>query len=314
MVRLYSSPLQGYTDFRFRNAFQKYFGGIDQYYAPYIRLNGKQEIKATNERDILPANNHSLKLIPQLMTKDASEFIFIAKYVQELGYNELNWNLGCPYPMVAKRGMGSGILTYPEKIDDILSRVNAESDIRVSVKMRLGYESSDEILKVLPVLEKYSLEHITIHPRIGKQLYKGEVDLDAFESCIGQSKHLIMYNGDITSVQGFREMQDRFPGIEHWMIGRGLIADPFLPAMIKADNDIYPENRFEIFSKFHDTLFSSYIEALSGPKHILLKMYHFWEYFIYLFPHPPKSLKRIKKVQNIEAYRKLVKQIIQANS
>ena len=313
MVRLYSSPLQGYTDFRFRNAFQKYFGGIDQYYAPYIRLNGKQEIKAANERDILPANNHSLKLIPQLMTKDASEFIFIAKYVQELGYNELNWNLGCPYPMVAKRGMGSGMLTSPEKIDEILSRVNAESDIRISIKMRLGYESSDEIFKVLPVLEKYSLDHIAIHPRIGKQLYKGEVDLDAFEKCIGQSKHLILYNGDITSVQRFRKMQDRFPQIEHWMIGRGLIADPFLPAMIKADNDIYPENRFEIFSKFHDTLFSSYIEALSGPKHILLKMYHFWEYFIHLFPNPPKSLKRIKKVQNIEAYSELVKQIIQAN-
>jgi len=313
MVRLYSSPLQGYTDFRFRNAFQKYFGGIDQYYAPYIRLNGKQEIKAANERDILPANNHSLKLIPQLMTKDASEFIFIAKYVQELGYNELNWNLGCPYPMVAKRGMGSGMLTSPEKIDEILSRVNAESDIRISIKMRLGYESSDEIFKVLPVLEKYSLDHIAIHPRIGKQLYKGEVDLDAFEKCIGQSKHLILYNGDITSVQSFRKVQERFPQIEHWMIGRGLIADPFLPAMIKADNDIYPENRFEIFSKFHDTLFSSYIEALSGPKHILLKMYHFWEYFIHLFPNPPKSLKRIKKVQNLEAYRKLVKQIIQAN-
>ena len=314
MVRLYSSPLQGYTDFRFRNAFQKYFGGIDQYYAPYIRLNGKQEIKAANERDILPANNNTLKLIPQLMTKDASEFIFIAKYVQELGYNELNWNLGCPYPMVAKRGMGSGILTSPEKIDEILSRVNAESDIRVSVKMRLGYESSNEIFKVLPVLEKYSLEHITIHPRIGKQLYKGEVDLNTFESCIGQSKHLILYNGDITSVHGFRKMKERFPETEHWMIGRGLIADPFLPAMIKADNDIYPENKSEIFSKFHDTLFSSYIEALSGPKHILLKMYHFWEYFIHLFPYPPKSLKRIKKVQNIEAYSKLVKQLIQANS
>lgn len=310
MVRLYSSPLQGYTDFRFRNAFQKYFGGIDQFFAPYIRLNGKKEIKAANERDILPANNQSLQLIPQLMTKDANEFLFIAKYLQKLGYNELNWNLGCPYPMVAKRGMGSGLLASPEKIDEILSIVNAESDIRISVKMRLGYENPDEIFKVLPVLEKYPLAYIAIHPRIGKQLYKGEVDLDSFESCMGQSRHLILYNGDITSVQSFREMKDRFPGIEHWMIGRGLIADPFLPAMIKADNTMYPENRIEIFSKFHDTLFSSYMEALSGPKHILLKMYHFWEYFIYLFPHPPKSLKKIKKAQHIEVYREIVKQII----
>lgn len=310
MIRLYSSPLQGYTDFRFRNAFHKYFGGIDQYYAPYIRLKGKREIKPSNERDILPANNQALKLVPQLMTNDADEFLFIAKYVQGLGYDELNWNLGCPYPMVAKRGMGSGLLSSPEKINEILSILKAESDIKISVKMRLGYESSDEIFNVLPVLDNHTLENIAIHPRIGKQLYKGEVDLDRFERCLEQSKHTILYNGDITSVESFRELKDRFPGIEHWMIGRGLIADPFLSAMIKADDPIYPENRSEIFSSFHDTLFSAYSEALSGSKHILLKMYHFWEYFIYLFPNPPKSLKRIKKAQTIDAYKGIVKEII----
>ena len=108
MIKLYSSPLQGFTDFRFRNAFQKYFGGVDQYMAPYIRLNGKMEIKASVKRDILPENNCTPDLIPQVITKDAGEFLFVAEFVQNLGYKELNWNLGCPYPMVAKRGMGSG--------------------------------------------------------------------------------------------------------------------------------------------------------------------------------------------------------------
>jgi len=310
MIRLHSSPLQGFTDFRFRNAFQKYFGGIDLYIAPYIRVNRKLEIKAANERDLLPANNGSLDLIPQIITKDFNEFLFVVNYVQKLGYNELNWNLGCPYPMVAKRGMGSGLLSMPEKIDEILNRVSAETDIQVSVKMRLGYESSNEIFHVLPVLEKYPLTNITIHPRVGKQLYKGEVDLDAFEECIGQSSHTIYYNGDITSVQRFREMKDRFPTIHHWMIGRGLIADPFLPAMIKADNSAYPEDWYEVFQSFHDTLFSSYEEALSGPKHILMKMYSFWEYFIQSFPSSPKSLKKIKKAQTISVYREVVKQIV----
>ncbi len=310
MIRLHSSPLQGFTDFRFRNAFQSFFGGIDQYIAPYIRVNSKMEIKAANERDILPANNQSLDLIPQIITKDANEFLFVADHVQKLGYNELNWNLGCPYPMVAKRGMGSGLLSMPEKIDEILNRVSAASDIRVSVKMRLGYENPQEIFRVLPVLEKYPLTNIAIHPRIGKQLYKGEVDLKAFEECVGQSSHRIFYNGDITSLERFREMKDRFPDIHHWMIGRGLIADPFLPAMIKADNPVYPENRYDKFKAFHDTLFSSYEEALSGPKHILMKMYSFWEYFIYSFPGSPKGLKKIKKAQSITAYREAVKQII----
>jgi tRNA-dihydrouridine synthase len=310
MRTIYSSPLQGFTDFRFRNAFQQFFGGIDKYIAPYIRLNGKHEIKPVNERDILPANNRSLNLIPQIITKDADEFCLVAKFIQKLGYTELNWNLGCPYPMVAKKGMGSGLLSMPEKIDEILTRVSAETNIQVSVKMRLGYESPQEIFSVLPVLEKYRLANITIHPRIGKQLYRGEVDLKAFEECLRQTSHKIFYNGDITSVRSFREMKERFPSINHWMIGRGLIADPFLPAMIKADNPLYPENRYEVINSFHDALFSSYEEALSGQGHLLMKMYSFWEFFIQSFPNSPKYLKKIKKARSISVYREVVKQII----
>ena len=278
--------------------------------APYIKMNGKQEIKPGSERDILPANNRSLDLIPQIITKDADEFLFVANFVQKLGYNELNWNLGCPYPMIAKRGMGSGLLSMPEKINEILTRVCAETDIQVSVKMRLGYESPQEILHVLPVLERYRLANITIHPRIGKQLYRGEVDLNAFEECLRQTSNVIFYNGDITSVQNFREMKERFPAINNWMIGRGLIADPFLPAMIKADNPAYPEKRYEVFNSFHDALFSSYEEALSGPKHLLMKMYSFWEFFIQSFPHTPKGLKKIKKAQSLNVYREVVKHLI----
>jgi len=310
MITIHSSPLQGFTDFRFRNAFQQFFGGIDRYMAPYIKMNGKQEIKPGSERDILPANNRSLDLIPQIITKDADEFLFVANFVQKLGYNELNWNLGCPYPMIAKRGMGSGLLSMPEKINEILTRVCAETDIQVSVKMRLGYESPQEILHVLPVLERYRLANITIHPRIGKQLYRGEVDLNAFEECLRQTSNVIFYNGDITSVQNFREMKERFPAINNWMIGRGLIADPFLPAMIKADNPAYPEKRYEVFNSFHDALFSSYEEALSGPKHLLMKMYSFWEFFIQSFPHTPKGLKKIKKAQSLNVYREVVKHLI----
>jgi len=310
MIKIHSSPLQGFTDFRFRNAFQSYFGGIDNYIAPYIRVNGNTEIKSVNERDLLPANNSSLDLIPQIITKDADEFLFVARYVQKLGYNELNWNLGCPYPMIAKRGMGSGLLSMPDKINEILTRVFAETDIQVSVKMRLGYESPQEIFHVLPVLEKYRLSNITIHPRIGKQLYRGEVDLKTFEDCLGMSSHKIFYNGDITSVRNFRELKDRFQAVNNWMIGRGLIADPFLPAMIKADNPVYPENRYEVFNSFHDTLFSSWEEALSGQKHLLMKMYSFWELFIQSFPHSPKGLKKIRKAQSIGVYREVVKQMI----
>ena len=306
---LLSSPLQGFTDFRFRNAQNKLFGGIDTFYSPYIRLNGKMVIKASYERDLLPENNLDLEVIPQVITNDADEFLFVAKYVRELGYKELNWNLGCPYPMVTKSGMGSGLISKPQEINHILERAHSESDIIVSMKMRLGYENSEEILDVLPILDTYPIKNIAIHARTGKQLYKGGVHLDAFQQCIDNTKHKLYYNGDITSVAKFHEMQQRFPSIDHWMIGRGLISDPFLPSMIKNNTVEYPENKIELFNAFHDILYAIYSESLSGSTHILLKMYHLWEYFSATFSNPHKVLKKIKKAQSIRNYEAAVAEI-----
>lgn len=309
---LLSSPLQGFTDFRFRNAQNKIFGGIDTFYAPYIRLNGKLVIKSSYQRDLLPENNSTLEVIPQIITNDADEFLFVSKYVQELGYKELNWNLGCPYPMVTKCGMGSGLISNTEKIEQILHKVQNESDIVVSMKMRLGYDTTEEILDVLPILEKYSVKNVAVHARLGKQLYKGGVHLDAFQTCIDQSKVKLYYNGDITSVAKFHEMQQRFPTIDHWMIGRGLIADPFLPSMIKNNTMEYPKNKMELFSEFHNTLYAGYSESLSGATHILLKMHHLWEYFSVIFENPQKVHKKIKKSKSIRNYESAVAEVIKA--
>lgn len=308
-ITLLSSPLQGFTDFRFRNAFHKHFGGIDTFYSPYIKLNGKLVVKGSYERDFLPENNNTLEVIPQIITNDAEEFLFVAKYVQQFGYKELNWNLGCPYPMVAKCGMGSGLIKNTDQIEHILKRVHNETDIIVSMKMRMGYENASEILDVFPILEQYPIKNIAIHARIGKQLYKGGVDLDSFQKCLDTSKQKIYYNGDITSVTKFKELKERFPSIDHWMIGRGLIADPFLPSMIKNNTTEYPKNRLEIFEAFHDEIYREYDAYLQGPTPIRMKMLGFWEYFSESFSNPQKTYKKIKKAGNSKNYEAAVKEI-----
>ena len=307
---LLSSPLQGFTDFRFRNAFQHYFGGIDTFYAPYIRLNGQLKIKQSYQNDLQLENNSTLNVIPQVMTNDPDEFLFVVKYVQSLGYKELNWNLGCPYPMVTNSGMGSGLICNPTRINEVLHKAHNESDIVVSMKMRMGYENATEILDAFPVLDKYPLKNIAIHARIGKQLYNGPVDLDAFEKCISSTKHKLYYNGDITSVESFKKIQNRFPTIDHFMIGRGLIADPFLPNMIKNDTKAYPKNRWEIFSEFHDRIYQQYDEYLSGPTPIKMKMLGFWEFFSQSFPNPQKIVKAIKKASSPKKYQETVASIL----
>lgn len=307
---LLSSPLQGFTDFRFRNAFQHYFGGIDTFYAPYIRLNGQLKIKQSYQNDLQLENNSTLNVIPQVMTNDPDEFLFVVKYVQSLGYKELNWNLGCPYPMVTKSGMGSGLICNPTRINEVLHKAHNESDIVVSMKMRMGYENATEILDAFPVLDKYPLKNIAIHARIGKQLYNGPVDLDAFEKCISGTKHKLYYNGDITSLESFKKIQNRFPTIDHFMIGRGLIADPFLPNMIKNDTTTYPKNRWEIFSEFHDRIYQQYDDYLSGPTPIKMKMLGFWEFFSQSFPNPQKTFKAIKKASSPKKYQETVASIL----
>ena len=306
-VTLLSSPLQGFTDFRFRNSFQRYFGGIDTFYAPYIRMDGKFKIKPNFETDVLPKNNTTLECIPQIMTNSAEEFLFVSKYVQSLGYSELNWNLGCPYPMVVNRCMGSGLISEPERINEVLDRVHSESDITVSMKMRMGYEHAQEILEVLPVLDRYPLKNIAIHARIGKQLYRGGTDLKAFQVCLDSTKHKLYYNGDITTVDSYRALQRRFPIIDHWMIGRGIIADPFLALMIKADSDEYPSDSLDTFSRFHDTLLHEFEQKLKGEKHVIMKMSSYWEYFQEGFFKDEKSrIKKIRKAKSLEVYNELV--------
>ncbi len=309
--KLLSSPLQGFTDFRFRNAFNKYFGGIDTFYSPYIRLDGKLRIRPNYETDILPKNNSTLEVIPQIMTNSAEEFLFVADYVQQLGYNELNWNLGCPYPMVVNRCMGSGLISEPKRIHAILEQVHSTSNIIVSMKMRMGYEHAQEILEVLPILEKYPLKNIAIHARTGRQLYKGGVDLDSFETCLNHTSHNLYYNGDITNIQVFRELQNRFPMIDHWMLGRGIIADPFLPSMIKNDSNQYPDNALELFSKFHDTLLDEFTQKLTGEKHVIQKMASYWEYFeTGLFSDSKRHIKKIRKAKNFDAYENAVMELL----
>ena len=212
--------------------------------------------------------------------------------------------------MVTKRGMGSGLICETEKINHILDRVHSESDILVSMKMRLGYENPEEILNALPILDNFPLKNIAIHARLGKQLYKGDVDLEGFKKALDTTKHHLYYNGDITTVAAFNKVRDLFPSITHFMIGRGLIADPFLPNMIKNNSETYPENRMEVFGKFHDTLYNQYNEYLSGDKHTLLKMTSFWEYFAQSFDNPQKTFKKIKKAKNIFAYETAVREIL----
>ena len=302
---LYLAPLQSFTDHHFRNAFQAVLGDVDRFYAPYLKMSNDGSIKEGPKLDVLPKNNPFEIVVPQVMACSANDFLLMTNYLADLGYKEVNWNLGCPYPMVAKRDLGSGILDKPEKILQILEEVIPKMDLKLGIKMRMGYESTTDILTLLPELNAFPLSEIIVHARYGKQLYNGACDLDRFEECISLTDHQLVYNGDVNTVADFRMLKARFPSIHHWMIGRGAISNPFLFEMIQEDTEEFPEDWQEIFTEFLDLLLESHLKESGNEGNILLKMKHYWEYFATGIEDGEYHYKTIKKVKNLKDYREM---------
>lgn len=299
---LHLAPLQSFTDFHFRNAFQAVLGDVNRFYAPYLKMAFDGSIKEGPKFDVLPQNNLFEKVVPQLMACSAAEFLIMANYLENIGYDEVNWNLGCPYPMVAKRDLGSGILNKPSKIISILDEVQKQTSIKIGIKMRMGYEDTSDILSILPALNNIDLSEIIIHARFGKQLYNGTCDLDRFGECIPLSKHQLIYNGDINSVADFRRLKKLFPSITQWMIGRGAISNPFIFEMIQDDSEELPDDFVIVFKEFLSLLLESYLHHSNNHGNILLKMCHYWEYFALNFQNGKKLNRIVKKSKSVSEY------------
>ncbi len=292
------APLQGYTDWVFRKVYSTYFSSIDQYYTPFLVLQNKVTLKTAHQREVA---TFSPDLTPQILCGSSDEMQFFEQYLTDLGYSEMNWNMGCPYPMVTRRGKGSGLLPYPEKVVEILEK-GYSGKIKLSVKMRLGLETANEINAILPILQTHHISEIILHPRIAKQLYKGNPNQQAFANIYRASSQKITYNGDIFTVADFKKLQLLVPEIDRIMLGRGILTDYWLPEKIKGFAIPNTEERTVILEQFHASIFQTYSSFLSGETQLLQKLKPFWEYFSYHFNNQRKVFKQIKKASNISKY------------
>ena len=230
------APMQGLTELMFRKVYHRCFpGALDYAISPFLSLTHGNLTEAWEKiDDVLPEpNRNSIPVIPQILGKEPVEFIDLANRLFDIGYTEINWNIGCPMRRVTAKHRGSGILPYPDEVDRILGQVIPHLKPRLSVKMRLGLKSPDEIFNLIPVLNNYPLLNVTIHPRTGRQQYTGQVDLDTLSRALPLLHHKVIYNGDICTPADYRRISQRLPSIQEFMIGRGILYDPLLPLKIK---------------------------------------------------------------------------------
>ncbi len=287
----------------FRQAYEKNFGGIDVYYTPFVTTRDGGIMKAKERKEILPENNKGICVVPQIMTNRAEDFCQAAEQMAEMGYQEVNLNLGCSSGTVVPKGKGAGFLKHTEELDRFLDAIFQHSNVKISIKSRIGFFEPEEFPKLLEIYEQYPVKELILHLRTREQFYKGAVHEECFLYALEHSKHPLCYNGDICSLEDVKRIQADFPGLHSVMIGRGFLKAPGFITGISSES--WKKNVF----RFLEDLEQGYKEAMSGDTPVLFKMKEVWTYLQESFPDGKKWFKKIKKTKKLQEYEGLIREI-----
>jgi len=302
----YFAPLEGITNYTYRNTFNRYYRSIDKYFTPFLSVNVAGCLANKSQRDIAAENNEGLTLVPQLLVNNSDTFNMAAHKLKDQGYNEINLNLGCPSGTVTSKGRGSGQLKDTEKLRTFLDEIFNCRELDISIKTRIGFASADEMETLLPIFNDYPLKELIVHPRVREDYYRGPINMDVFSDIVRDSKNTVCYNGDLCTAEQIREFEAKYPSIDRIMIGRGLIAYPGLIEEYRTGTKM----KMETFKEFHDSIFEQYSDILFGERNIIFKMKDYWKVWKLNFPENEKEIKKIQKAQNLKAYHKAVDSIL----
>ena len=287
-MKIYSAPLQGFTEAVWRNVHAAVFGGIDGYYTPFLRYE-HGEIRSKDIRDIERKNNSVENLVPQVIAANPDEMRPLLNLIAGEGYSRVDINMGCSFPLQMRKRHGAGLLPYPELVAELMKEVALHPEVSFSVKMRLGCNSKDEWKELMPILNDAPLRHVTMHPRLGIEQYKKPVDVDAFTEFYTACKHPVIYNGDLNSLADINRVEQLFPGLKGIMLGRGLLANPALGVEYHTGRELTNAELGNLVRQMHDALMRELTPRLQGNTQFLSKMKPYWEYLL------PDMLKRDKK-------------------
>lgn len=301
-MRYYFAPMEGVTGAVFRRTHREFFPGIDKYFMPFITPTTAQRFTPRQKRDIAPEANAGVPAVPQLLTKSAADCIWAADALADLGYDEVNLNLGCPSGTVTAKGKGAGFLADPDALDRFLDAVFSASRARISVKTRLGMHDPAEFDRLLEIYNRYPVVELTIHPRVRQDFYKGAVREADFAAALPRCSLPVCYNGDVVTEADAHAVTARYPNLSGVMIGRALIGDPSLVTRLTGG----PRAGRDTLRAFHDTLYARYCEAFGDARLAMRRMKEIWFYQLHLFEDNEKPGKRLRKAADPRAYAQAV--------
>lgn len=300
-MNYYFAPMEGLTDSIYRRSHHRFFGGVDRYYMPFFSPTVHRTLTPREARELPKADSVPFCAVPQVLTKCAEDFLWAAEVVRDLGYTEINLNLGCPSGTVVAKGKGSGMLRDLEALERFFEEIFSHAVLPISVKTRLGLESPEEFAAILELYNRYPIKELTIHPRVRKQFYDGEVHREWFAYAVAYSKIPLCYNGDIGSLSDVGALEARYPGLNAVMIGRGLIADP---GMLCGGTDV------STLEAFLNALMDAYEIEFSGCRNALFRMKENWAHLHDRFAGSEKLWKKMRKTADAAEFRFLSSELL----
>lgn len=304
-MKLYFAPMEGVTDHVLRNLHHRYFPGIDKYFTPFFSPTEDGRFTGRSKRDFAPEVNAGVPVVPQLLTKKAEDFLWAARALADMGYREVNLNLGCPSGTVVAKGKGSGLLSDLEGLERLLDGIFAAAPAKISVKTRLGRKEPEEFGRLLELFDRYPIEELTVHCRVREDLYRRPARPEFFAEALAGSVNPLCYNGDLTTKERYEEFADRYPQTPAVMLGRGLTADPALARRIRGGPGVTREE----LQAYDAELFEGYSSDFGSRKNALGRMKEHWFYQICLFEGAEKYEKKLKKTTDPTEYEGLVARI-----
>ena len=296
-MRYYLAPMEGLTDSIYRRLHHKHFGGVDAYFMPFLSPTQHRVLTHREERELPLADSLELYAVPQVLTKNAQDFLWAAQVCAHRGYDQVNLNIGCPSGTVVSKGKGSGMLRNPDELDAFLEEIFSASPIPISVKTRLGLKDPEEFPRLLEILNRYPIRELTVHPRVREDFYKGSVRKEWFAYALEHSKNPLCCNGDILT----RQEADAVSGVEAVMIGRALIADPGL---------LSGGSTRQQLKAFLEELLEEYTEAFGSYRNAMFRMKENWGFLRCRFEGSDKLWKQLRKTTAPSEYRNLTAQIL----
>lgn len=296
------APLEGLTDSIYRRLHHKYFPGADRYFTPFFSPTVHRSLTPREKRELPPADTIGFSVVPQLLTKVPEDFLWMAGVCRDLGYSEVNLNVGCPSGTVTAKGKGAGMLKDLDALDIFLDSIFTAAPLPISVKSRIGFESSEEFAAILQVFQPYPLKELIVHPRVRKAFYNGPVDMDAFRYALQESNIPVCYNGSLRTKSEVSAFTAEFPSVDRIMLGRALIADPGLlsPGGTTAEK----------LEAFHSELLEEYTREFGGSRNAMFRLKENWRHWLCKFEDAEKLGKRLRKATDVTEYQAITREII----